>query len=75
MVTVWIIVATAALLIGWDIFVAVTPQGGDTISEVLLTFARRHPALPFAFGVLMGHLFWPQQIICEKCEEKQCDLA
>lgn len=38
------------------------PESGDTISEVTLAFAQRHPALPFSVGVVAGHLFWPQRV-------------
>jgi hypothetical protein len=58
-VTISILIIVALLLIGWDIYVAVNKDEGDTISEVLL-WVGSHPVLPFAMGVLMGHLFWPQ---------------
>jgi hypothetical protein len=58
-VTISILIACALLLIGWDIYVAVNKDDGDTISEVLL-WVGKHPVIPFAFGVVMGHLFWPQ---------------
>jgi hypothetical protein len=65
--TIIILIATALALIGWDIYVAVVesgqgndPAAGGTISEVILGFARSHPVVPFSFGVLMGHFFWPQ---------------
>lgn len=53
----------ALLLIAWDVYVAFfnrEPNAKDTISGIVLGFARRHPLVPFAFGVLMGHFFWPQ---------------
>jgi hypothetical protein len=59
-ITIGILVVVTALLIGWDIWVAVNNEEGDTISEILL-WVGEHPVLPFAFGVLMGHLFWPQR--------------
>ena len=58
--TIAILVAFVAVLIAWDVYVALTPEDGDTISEVTLSFAQLHPVLPFVFGVVMGHLFWPQ---------------
>lgn len=58
-VTTWVIVAAAAALIVWDIRVAANAIPGDTISELMLAYARAHPWLPFAWGVLSGHLFWP----------------
>jgi hypothetical protein len=51
----------AAIVIGWDIFLANNAPDGDTISESVLYVAHRHPALPFILGVIMGHLFWPQK--------------
>lgn len=59
--TAWILVATAAGLIGWDVYAAMSPIQ-PTISALLLHHACLHPVLPFSFGVLMGHLFWPQQV-------------
>jgi len=58
-ITIGILVTLALLLIGWDIFVAANDTKGDTISEVFLYFSK-HPVLPFAAGVVMGHLCWPQ---------------
>jgi hypothetical protein len=57
-ITKLILGATALALIGWDIWVFVRPPSGDTLSEVIRRWATEHPVLPFAFGVLMGHLFW-----------------
>jgi hypothetical protein len=57
--TLFVMIGTALLLIAYDIFVAVNGVSGDTISEVFL-FLSAHPALPFAWGVLAGHLCWPQ---------------
>lgn len=31
-----------------------------TISYLALSKSRRYPIIPFALGVLVGHLFWPQ---------------
>jgi hypothetical protein len=53
-----ILVIVAGLLIVWDIYLAAAPPTGDTISEVIRDFAYRHPIIPFAIGVLIGHWFW-----------------
>lgn len=58
--TIAILIVIAVLLIAWDIYVATNKKKGDTISEVTLDFARRHPVIPFLLGVLCGHLLWPQ---------------
>lgn len=61
--TVWVIFAVAAILLGWEFYVLYFPTvDGSTISEVLLTWARKHPIVPFLWGVLMGHLHWPQEV-------------
>lgn len=56
--TTWILLLTIAGLAAWDVYCRQFP--GGTISEVLLTAAKNHPVVPFAFGALGGHLFWPQ---------------
>ncbi len=61
-VTIGILVATALLLIAWDVYAYLAAGSEATISRVTLGFARQHPVLPFAVGVLMGHLFWPQKV-------------
>jgi hypothetical protein len=58
-VTAALLVSAAALLIIWDVYVAVTPTPGDTISEIVLDFGRRYATLPLALGVVMGHVTWP----------------
>lgn len=58
-VTKVLIILTAIILIGYDIYAAVEDTGGDTISEVMLAWAYKIPLLAYAFGVLGGHLFWP----------------
>lgn len=69
--TSWILVAIIVLLIAWDVYAGFFTAGaGDTISEVTLFWARRHPIVPFIVGGINFHLFWPQQVrmTCEKCE-------
>ncbi len=50
-------------LVVWDVLVAFCndePNEDDTISGIVLKAARRCSGVPFAFGVLMGHLFVDQ---------------
>lgn len=54
-----IMACAAVVLIGYDIIVAVDHTSGNTISEIMLGWAYRIPLLPYAFGVVLGHLFWP----------------
>jgi hypothetical protein len=56
----WILLAVIAIVGAWDWWLATHPPEGDTISEVALSTARRHPLLPFVLGVIIGHLLWPQ---------------
>ncbi len=61
-ITVLILVAVVALLIGWDIYAAVhVAHGQATISDVVLQAAKAHPVLPFCLGVVAGHLLWSQK--------------
>lgn len=56
--TVWILAVVCAILIGWDVYAAMSTTE-PTISALTLWFSK-HPVVPFAAGVLGGHLFWPQ---------------
>jgi peptidoglycan/LPS O-acetylase OafA/YrhL len=56
--TIFILLAVAAVLIVWDVYVFVEPSEGDTISEVL---ARAPRFIVFAIGFVCGHIFWPQR--------------
>lgn len=56
-VTQIVMLAGILLWIGWDIVVAANRVAGDTISEITLALARRHPIIPLAVGVVVGHLF------------------
>lgn len=55
--TVGLILATIAIWIGWDVFVAIEPTPGDTESEVLRDWGWRAPSFVFALGALLGHWF------------------
>lgn len=59
--SVWVIGLSCVALVGWDIYAAVSPVQ-PTISAFILHYGREHMLVPFSFGVLMGHFFWPQQI-------------
>jgi len=60
-ITIGVMAAATAALVGWDIVVAANKQRGDTISEILLRSSRRVPIVAAAWGILTGHLFWPQR--------------
>jgi len=55
-----VLLIVAALLGAYDIWAIATAGYDASISVVVLDWSRRAPVLPFAVGVLAGHLFWPQ---------------
>jgi len=58
MTPVFIVTATI-IIVGYDIFAAWRKSDDhETISVVLRRAAMNRPVIPFAFGYLMGHLFW-----------------
>ena len=57
--TLWVVGVCAAVLIGWDIYAAMSPTQ-PTISALVLGYAHKYTLIPFGFGVVMGHFFWPQ---------------
>ena len=48
-----------AALIGLDIYLAVDGLPGNTWSEIIRTWAKATPVIPWACGVLTGHFFHP----------------
>lgn len=61
-ITLGVMAAATAALVGWDIVVAANKEDGDTISEILLKASRKVPIITLAWGALSGHLFWPQVV-------------
>ena len=57
---IYLLLAGVVLLFGYEFWAAANGKPGDTISEIALAFARRHPVLPFAVGFVLGHLFSSQ---------------
>jgi hypothetical protein len=47
------------LLIGLDIYLASNGVRGDTWSELLRTWGKATPLIPWAWSVLLGHWFHP----------------
>lgn len=61
-VTTALLLLCVSILISWDVYVAWfnrIPNDRDTISGQVLTLSERVVGLPFAFGALGGHFFWP----------------
>jgi len=64
-ITFIVLAFAGALVVGWDIVLAVKHRdGAETISTLTLNAVRGQPwamiILVIAIGVLLGHLLWPQ---------------
>lgn len=53
------VLVVIATLIGYDIWTLCAHGVESTISWVTYSQGRQYPILPFAFGIVCGHLFWP----------------
>lgn len=60
--TKWFIGIVFALIVIVDVLLLVIGGVDSTISRVLIGWSVQLMILPFAVGVLCGHLFWPQRI-------------
>ncbi len=45
-------------LVVYELIAIAEHDEADTISAIIWTATARRPIVPFAIGVLMGHLFW-----------------
>ena len=52
--------AVAVLLVGFDVWLATRNPPDATISRSIADWSLDHPIVPFAVGVVLGHIFWPQ---------------
>jgi len=60
--TLWVMAVSGSVIIGWDIIVAFfnrVPNDEDTISGITMGASLKFWTLPYAFGILGGHLFMP----------------
>jgi hypothetical protein len=53
-----VVIITTIVIIGYDICAAIWGGRHETVSGVIWDWSAKAPVLPFAAGVLMGHLFW-----------------
>lgn len=53
----YVLLAGVTLILIYEIWAIKSEAKGDTISELIWRASKR-PIVPFAFGLLMGHLFW-----------------
>jgi len=49
-------------VVAWDLYVSYTGRPDQMVSYIVAGWARVWPMLPFATGVLIGHLFWCQRM-------------
>jgi hypothetical protein len=56
--TIWILGIVTALLLIWDVLAYAFGENA-TISVAITDWSYYTPWVPFAFGVLMGHWFFP----------------
>jgi hypothetical protein len=58
LITKILLALSVIILIAWDVVAYIFGENA-TISVVITDFSFYTPWIPFAFGVLMGHLFFP----------------
>ena len=56
-ITKWVIIVSVIIFIIYNIFVAFTSEGGDTISEILRDWGSKLWTIPFYMSILIGHWF------------------
>ena len=61
-----LLVTVAVVLIVYDFFPFFAKERGDTISEVILYYAMRCFSIPYTFGLLCGHFFFPRDGVYPK---------
>lgn len=49
---------TVALLVTYDLWAMMTHGYSWTISKDMREFAGKYPIVPFALGIVFGHLYW-----------------
>lgn len=57
-----IILITAVVALSlYDIVALINGGSEATISRITLSYSKEYPVIPFAVGVVCGHLFWPNK--------------
>lgn len=56
-----ILISFVIILSMYDIWALIFGGVDATISRIVLSYAKDYPIIPFAFGVVCGHLFWSQK--------------
>jgi hypothetical protein len=42
----------------WDSLAIITGNSHNTVSTILRAWSKGNPVLPFAVGLVVGHIFW-----------------
>ncbi len=58
-VTRYVILFATIGLVGYNIFVGLRFGPEATISVQMYELSRQFPIIPLAFGVVIGHIWWP----------------
>lgn len=53
-----LVVFTAVALVLYDVYAVVAGGKEATISWIVLQWSKVYPIIPFALGVVIGHMFW-----------------
>ena len=46
----------------WDVYHVMRGQHYNTISATFYDWSIAYPIFPFIFGVIAGHVFWPNEV-------------
>ncbi len=57
-ITGFFIIGCVLIIAGYDVWAFMKADTEGTISHLLMSWAHAYPIMPFAIGVLVGHLFW-----------------
>lgn len=53
-----LLLGAVAIVYVWDAYTLTIGQPGHTVSAIIKEWSKEQPILAFAFGVLIGHIFW-----------------
>lgn len=56
----WTILGIIGAILLWDLMLATDVVSRNTISEIITDYARQYFIIPGAFGLVLGHWFWPR---------------
>jgi hypothetical protein len=53
------VMVVVALVAAWDIYAGAVQGATGSVSGIIQRWAVAYPILPFALGLVAGHLLWP----------------